>query len=279
VTTGSSNGTGSPRTTRRVGSRLRAARRRLGLELADVERDLRIRSRHLQALEDERFEELPGEAYARAFLREYAQYLGLDGDLVVHAVGERLQADLWQDDPNPAPMAAGGSVWIFAEHVAQLLPGRRGLALVAALAIAVLIFFAWPFETGPEAPNVVGSSDRSRGTLGSGQALVTRPLRPAHASRAAATPKRPAQPSLARLVLAPASGACWLLVRAGDEDGPVLYEGILSPGSTLRFERKQLWIRMGAPWNLLARLNGHRVTGLPKWPANVIVTPTGLRAA
>ena len=279
----SSNGPdGPPRRNVRVGSRLRAARHRRGLELADVERDLRIRSRHLQALEEERFDELPGEAYARAFVREYADYLGLDADLVVQALGARLRAaghsDDWRDDPKPvAP--GGGSVWIFAERVAQRLPGRRTLAIAAALTIVVLTFFAWSFESETDSPTPAGSSAGARGTLASRQVPVARPAPAARAHRAAARPPRRPQPPLARLVLSPASGDCWLLVRDGDETGPVLYEGILQRGRALRIARKQLWIRMGAPWNLEARLNGRRVTGLPAWTANVIVTPGGLRPA
>ena len=48
-----------------LGSSLREARLRRGLDLADVERATRIRSRYLAALEEERFDVLPGEAYAK----------------------------------------------------------------------------------------------------------------------------------------------------------------------------------------------------------------------
>src|SRR2546430_6317724 len=42
-----------------IGSALRTARERLGLGLAEVERETHIRGRYLAALEDERFELLP----------------------------------------------------------------------------------------------------------------------------------------------------------------------------------------------------------------------------
>jgi cytoskeleton protein RodZ len=51
---------------------------RRGLELTQIEADTCIRARYLRALEDERFELLPGTAYVRGFLRTYARYLGLD---------------------------------------------------------------------------------------------------------------------------------------------------------------------------------------------------------
>jgi cytoskeletal protein RodZ len=64
-----------------IGSTLREARTGLGLELAEVERRTRIQGRFLAALEEERFDLLPGEVYARGFLRSYAEALGLDGQL------------------------------------------------------------------------------------------------------------------------------------------------------------------------------------------------------
>ncbi len=67
----------------RVGAELRAARERLGWELPAVAASLRIRLPYLEALEDGRLGELPGNAYAVMFLRSYADLLGLDSDEAV----------------------------------------------------------------------------------------------------------------------------------------------------------------------------------------------------
>jgi cytoskeleton protein RodZ len=61
-----------------VGQDLRAARQRMGEDLATVSRVLKIRKDHLESLEEDRFEDLPGRAYAVGFIRSYADYLGLD---------------------------------------------------------------------------------------------------------------------------------------------------------------------------------------------------------
>lgn len=61
-----------------VGQDLRAARLRRGDDLATVSRALKIRKDHLEALEEDRFESLPGRTYAVGFVRSYADYLGLD---------------------------------------------------------------------------------------------------------------------------------------------------------------------------------------------------------
>lgn len=62
----------------RVGGDLRFARERLGWSLPDVANTLRIRQPYLEAIEDGRLSELPGNAYAVGFVRTYATALGLD---------------------------------------------------------------------------------------------------------------------------------------------------------------------------------------------------------
>ena len=62
----------------RVGAEVRAARQRLGWALPDVAAHLRIRLEFLEAIEDGRVADLPGNAYAVGFLRSYAALLGLD---------------------------------------------------------------------------------------------------------------------------------------------------------------------------------------------------------
>jgi cytoskeletal protein RodZ len=66
-----------------LGQRLRQARESLGLSLDDVEESTRIRRVFIEALEEDRFDALPGAVYARGFLRNYARLLGLDaGELL-----------------------------------------------------------------------------------------------------------------------------------------------------------------------------------------------------
>jgi hypothetical protein len=73
-----------------IGSTLREARRRQGLELAEIARETLIRERYLAALEEERLELMPARAYAKGFLRVYADFLGLDAQLFVDAFNSRF---------------------------------------------------------------------------------------------------------------------------------------------------------------------------------------------
>jgi transcriptional regulator with XRE-family HTH domain len=61
-----------------VGARLREARVRRGLDLAEVAAATKIQARFLEAIENEEWSLLPGEFYARSFIRAYADHLGLD---------------------------------------------------------------------------------------------------------------------------------------------------------------------------------------------------------
>ncbi|MEO5919457.1 MAG: helix-turn-helix domain-containing protein [Candidatus Limnocylindrales bacterium] len=63
--------------------RLAAARERKGVDLFRAERDTKIRSRYLAALERGDYRELPGSVYTKGFLRNYAVYLGLDPEEVL----------------------------------------------------------------------------------------------------------------------------------------------------------------------------------------------------
>ena len=61
-----------------VGQDLRKARQRKGEDLAQIAGVLKIRKDYLDALEESRFDAIPGRAYTIGFIRTYAQYLGLD---------------------------------------------------------------------------------------------------------------------------------------------------------------------------------------------------------
>lgn len=66
-----------------LGQRLRAAREAKGVSLDEVERTTRIRAKFLDAFEQDDFSGLPSETQARGFLRNYAEYLGLEaGELL-----------------------------------------------------------------------------------------------------------------------------------------------------------------------------------------------------
>jgi cytoskeleton protein RodZ len=86
-----------------VGQDLRAARLRRGDDLATVSKALKIRKDHLEALEEDRIEALPGKTYAVGFVRTYADYLGLDAVQSVERYKAEIAGRTEEREPPPYP--------------------------------------------------------------------------------------------------------------------------------------------------------------------------------
>ena len=65
------------------GDRLRREREQRGISLDDISLTTKIRAGLLQALEEEKFDRLPGGIFNKGFVRAYARHLGLDEDQLV----------------------------------------------------------------------------------------------------------------------------------------------------------------------------------------------------
>ena len=77
-----------------TGALLRKVRESLGLDLAEISERTKIARSHLQAIEDERFDELPALVYTRGFLGEFAKQLRLDPTQVQKTFVRRLREEL-----------------------------------------------------------------------------------------------------------------------------------------------------------------------------------------
>jgi hypothetical protein len=72
-----------------IGGTLREARMRSKIDISEVELETKIRAKYLRALENEEWELLPGPTFVKSFLRTYADYLGLDGKLLIEEYKSR----------------------------------------------------------------------------------------------------------------------------------------------------------------------------------------------
>ena len=119
-----------------VGRLLKASRLRCGEELGDVADMLRIRYTYLEAIEEDRFEDLPGRAYAIGFIRAYAEHLGLDSAEVVR----RFKVD--------SAEVAITNLDFAIPFPEKGIPG--GAILFVGVAIAVLAYGGWYLNTANE---------------------------------------------------------------------------------------------------------------------------------
>jgi cytoskeleton protein RodZ len=235
-----------------IGNSLREARLRQGLDFPEIEQATKIRGKYLRALEEEQFDVLPAQTYVKGFLRSYADYLGLDGQLYVDEFNSRYVRGEFEDEeeqayrPRISGAGRGGG-----------FQGKAVLLTVAVIAgLTVFFFVAWMW-----------------GGNGSQEGLPLNPPPPAK-------PKQP-KPT-ARLVASGVAGGSYIVVRRGSRTSKPIYSGTLENGKKQRFEGRRLWIYVYAPANLRLRLNGRaRVvpgagTGVRRW---LLVRPRGVSLA
>jgi cytoskeletal protein RodZ len=248
-----------------IGGSLREARLKRNLTPADVQKAIRIRDRYLQALEEERWELLPGDAYVKGFLRTYADYLGLDGNLYVDEYNNRFA------HPEEQPLLVPER---FARRPNRRLGSTgllRPLLAVGAIVAIVAAVAAWQLS---------GSSGKKQGTppptstpttTAAGNTTPKKHHKQTHASA----------PLPSRATLVASRGNSWLWVRSGSASGPTVYEGTLLQGKTVRVSLKNgpVWIRIGDPPSVDVRLGGKLMQGLPNQVGNVLLTRRGLKSA
>jgi hypothetical protein len=216
-----------------IGNSLREARLRRHIEFVDAEHGTKIRGKYLRALEDERFELLPSHTYIKGFLRSYAEYLGLDGQLYVDEYNSRFvigEEDAPVGSPRRVPAAR-------ARRNDRRESNIVLLALMAIFLVTALVIVAWRFG-GPERAPVHGLT------------TAAPEQQPAALPQAAGS---------ARLELRATRGDSYLIVRAGSAIGEMLYQGTLERNQKKFFDGRVLWIRLESPQNVLVKRNGNRV--------------------
>lgn len=143
---------------------LREARTERGIELSEVERVTKIRTKFLLAMEEDRWEALPAPAYARGFLATYARFLGLDEQALVEEYRRTVgEADRAQPIPHrvvkPGVLGRRRSIG----RLAMVLAG-----LVAAVVLGLVIVGSFG-----DADDGGDAADEGGGTAGGSAAKVT----------------------------------------------------------------------------------------------------------
>jgi cytoskeletal protein RodZ len=225
-----------------IGERLREARMRQKIDIAEVESATKIRAKYLRALENEEFGLLPGTTFVKTFMRTYAEYLGLDAQLLIEEYRvdyePRGETDMQPMVSRPArrreerrrPRASRG-------------PPGPGTAVVV-VAVVVLAIFAILGLTGG---NNNGSSDNKGATT---EKQAKKPSRTTP-KKAPAKPK----PTSVRLRLVPSS-ATYLCVDRGPGT-PIVYQGTTVDPQT--FKGKRLRVNIGNAATVRVIANGKRV--------------------
>jgi cytoskeleton protein RodZ len=226
-----------------IGSSLREARSRRQIGIAQVEQATKIRGKYLRALEEEQFDVLPSQTYVKGFLRTYADYLGLDGQLYVDEYNSRfVSGEEW--GPRSARRAASR------RRERRLQANVVLLTLGAIAVLTVVVISAWKIS-------------------GTGKVVVTPP-------KPHTTPRHAAAPG-PYLEIRAVRGSSKVIVNRAGATGRILFEGTLERGDKQTFNGKRFWLNLGAPENLVITVAGKRVHVAGYRPWVLTITPAAVR--
>jgi cytoskeletal protein RodZ len=250
-----------------LGERLREARESQGISLSQAAVETRILQRYLVALEDGDYQHLPGDVYARGFIRNYADYLGTPADELI----ELYRRERGMSEPIRVVPATSA-------------PRVRGLVVPSFFGVFfVVLVLVGASYLALSALNFVGESSQQP------QAASLPTAAPTPLPLPTAAPEPSAQPQVAVVPTEPAPGPAggaisptaaptaapdapimadisidggdnrgsWLQIRV---DGQTVFQRVLGPGQSLPTFKAQrdFWIRAGNASVVSVVINGQR---------------------
>jgi cytoskeleton protein RodZ len=235
------------------GERLKREREKRKISLDDIALSTKIGTRMLVALEEEKFDQLPGGIFNKGFVRAYARHVGIDEE---QAIADYLDA-VGQSAPLPPIEPAPHDVRIVPVHEPESREETKSLpwgTLAGVLLVLALALSVWSFlkrET-PEAPRATTSSPRPTPT--SSTTTPTPDAAHAGASPTSATPASRASGSPINLTIK-AFDDCWVSIIADGK--PVIADGEIASGTSKTIEAtREIVVKAGNVGALDFSLNG-----------------------
>lgn len=221
-----------------IGDALREARERQGRTVEEASLATRVRAEYLHALEDEQFEVLGGDIYAKGFLRTYGRWLGVDPEPLV----DLYRTEVQQEGYNPSALVEHS----VATSQRTFLPSWLVWTAVAGAVLFLTLIVGGLFgERTPEPaiePPPRGAAPRA--TVEPPEAVAPEPE---------TSPSPSPSPTAVNLVLL-LEEPSWMRVRIGER---TVFEGIVPAGETKEFEaRERLHLRLGNAGGVRLVLNG-----------------------
>lgn len=210
-----------------IGAELRQAREELGLSLEEVGEKTKIRKKYIVAMENDDFGVLPGGAYVRGFLRNYARLLMLDEEALIGQYEMQYQS---RDEIEPAAATTEAG-----PKVKNATTNWRPLAALGVLLVVLgVIYWAGVLAHNPQndmadTPKGQMTVDNHQGTNGDGQDQGARaPADKGNKDNSIA----PDQQNM-NVVLQVTNKVCWMRILVDEQNA---FEGNVGPGMTKTFK-------------------------------------------
>lgn len=227
-----------------IGKRLKEAREKKGLTLEDIEEETKIRRKYLRAMEEEQFQILPGQVYAKAFLKTYTRFLGIDVE------------DVFQNDDRFINQEPEQALPNYLEEDDKDITGRSrsrlflGATVIIVSLVVLALFGGWAKDKNISSKSISGEPV--------GEMVVDeQTMPPANQQQLPVVLNPPTNAAPVRLDLQVKDRNCWMKV---DVDGTQVFVGTLTPGQAKYFEGQEIIkVRFGDAGAVEASLNGRNL--------------------
>ncbi len=239
-----------------IGGRLKSAREAKGMNLQEASQATKVQRKILEAIEEDRVEEVLDLTYAKIFLKKYASFLGVDGLSLVEEY-QSLHGPVPEHPIAPKPAVENTSSFSSLRNV--LVPAS--IALVALIGIAFIGYLALDLYStlkhakSPAAKAVPqkGRSHGVRNVVEERSEPATAKPRPVQRQPAVSSKQLVPRPQPLRLTVR-AKADVWMQVKS---DGTIIFQNVLPKGSHENWtaqEELELWTGNAAAMEL--QLNG-----------------------
>ncbi|PIC05223.1 DUF4115 domain-containing protein [Anoxybacillus flavithermus] len=133
-----------------LGKRLKEAREQRNMSLDDLQQITKIQKRYLIAIEQGNYVIMPGKFYVRAFIRQYAEAVGLDPDELFEQYANEIPNAQQEELPGELSRVKSRQLSEQGEKVLNVLP--KILIGMLAVGIAVVLWFFFQNRTVNEQP-------------------------------------------------------------------------------------------------------------------------------
>lgn len=220
-----------------VGDILRKERERQRMTIPEIEEGTSIRASYIEAIESGEYDKMPGRVYAKGFIKNYANFLNLNGDEMVKQFMTEVSppAEVVEQTKDVTPESKSKSFSVSGRRLEEVSNNFSSNHLVAAIIALAVIVGGFFYFRGPGTE--VAQSDVTK-PQEIQQVQQTKTETPAPAQTPTATESVMTTPASA----APApkidgvnlkasfSDDCWMLVTV---DGNVVYEGVITAGQVM----------------------------------------------
>ena len=219
-----------------IGDILRKEREKQRMTVEDIENGTSIRASYIEAIESGEYDKMPGRVYAKGFIKNYANFLKLNGDEIVKQfvaevspAVEPVNIEVEKDDGKKQSFSVSGKRIITDDGGFSIGNYLSANGILAAI-IAVVVLVGGIFYYTKDSSTDIATAD----------VKTTQETKPAPQQTPA--PQTPAPAATNQVSAAPApqvdgvnvkatfSDDCWMLVTV---DGAVVYEGVINAGQVM----------------------------------------------